>query len=174
VGLALGVGGLRGRLGRSSGPPMPPQRSNTEALPCAPCTHTRTLCPLPQVHHQAAVAQRAPVLPRVWARLLPLRGHHAAPRPGHVPGQDTGGVPGVGAVHRRTRRPGGAPVWRQGGSDGPAGHRKRVLRAGRAGACGRPGAAACTWERRQRGRRGRALLPGRHERTAAATGLGCG
>lgn len=48
----------------------------------------------PQLHHQAAVPQRAAVIPGVCARLLPLRGHHAAPRAGDVPGQDPGRLSG--------------------------------------------------------------------------------
>lgn len=56
-------------------------------IACHPCARL-------QLHHQAAVPQRAAVLPGVCARLLPLRGHHAAPRGGDVPGQDPWRIPG--------------------------------------------------------------------------------
>ena len=57
----------------------------------------------PQIHREAAVPQRAAVVSGVCPRLLPLRGHHAAPRPGHVPGQGTGCIPGAGGGGGRAR-----------------------------------------------------------------------
>lgn len=83
---------------------------------------------------QLHAAARSPLL----SNFLQLRGHHAAPRAGHVPGQDPGGVPGA-------RGPGGKFQLlgqpRTEGTAVPATH-GRTFRSWGCTRCGREGLAA--------------------------------